>query len=159
MNYTSQCPCSVPPPLEARLVLLNQQNVAEVILFQCQAKVLRRHNSSCFGGFRNPRCDVRCRAPCEKAIQRVRNPASVKRDPVSLASGLSSAPNRSARWMQPQSEWPLARPEETSNWAQTGLKNCEQIKWLLFETVSLRWSFNAATERKKKKKHCSVNSC
>ena len=59
MNYTSQGPCSVPPPLEARLVLLNQQNVAEVILFQCQARVLRRHNSSCFGGFKNP--EVQCK--------------------------------------------------------------------------------------------------
>ena len=68
MNYTSQGPCSVPPTLEARLVLLNQQNVTEVILFQCQARVLRRRNSSCFGGLRTLRCNVKCRAPCEKAI-------------------------------------------------------------------------------------------
>lgn len=79
------------------------------------------------------RCNVRCQAPCEKAIQRVRNPKTVKRDPATLSSRLSSAPNRSARWMQPQ-EWPLARPaEKTPSWAQTRSKSCEQIKWLLCE--------------------------
>lgn len=55
-----------------------------------------------------------------------------EKDTATPASRLSSAPNISVKWMQPQ-EWPLARlAEETPSRAQTRLKSCEQMNWWLF---------------------------